>query len=88
MPSAFKSRYIYDGDGGPPRDYNMAWAFGGLAIPPGTCNGMLAKKNVHLWSRSHKAAKPRRSNSSPIGMPHPAMKTSWMDGRSGEGYTS
>lgn len=49
-----------------------------LAIPPGTLHTSLLTKNDHLWSFSHCAASSSRANSSPIGQPQPARRTSCM----------
>lgn len=47
-----------------------------LATPPGTLHGSLTTKKLHLFSRLHCAASASRSNSSPMGMPQPARRTS------------
>jgi hypothetical protein len=45
-------------------------------MPPSMFKTILVKRKVHRSSRVQAAESSRRSNSSPMGIPHPARKTS------------
>ena len=66
----------------------MAKMLGGLATPPGTQQGSLTTKKLHRFSAAHLSASFSRSNSSPIGQPHPASRTSCKDHSVGAGQHS
>jgi hypothetical protein len=62
-----------------PRTQKIAKIFGGLATPPGTLQTTLVTKKLHRFSFLQCSANFSRSKSSPIGIPHPARRTSWRD---------
>jgi hypothetical protein len=59
-----------------PTHQKIAKILGGLATPPGTLQTSLVTKKLHLFSFLQYSANFSKSNSSPIGIPHPANSTS------------